>query len=72
MTKILDVYKLADEIGFAKPAVRRHILELIDAVLSSLPTIEMQHQVQENVADLIRTRCEHFAIHMRKTSRTHH
>ena len=58
--------KLADEIGFAKPEVRRRILELIDAVLSSLPTIEMHHQVQEKVADLIRTRCEHFAKYVRK------
>jgi serine/threonine-protein kinase HipA len=59
--------KLADEIGFAKPAVRRRILELIDTVLSSLPTIEIHHQVQEKVEDLIRTRCERFSKHIQKS-----
>ena len=56
--------KLADEIGFAKPEVRRRILELIDAVLSSLSIIEMHHRVQKEVANLIKTRCEDFAKNM--------
>jgi serine/threonine-protein kinase HipA len=54
---------LADEIGFAKPEVRRRILELIDAILSSLPTLEMHNQVQEEIINLIRTRCENLALH---------
>lgn len=53
--------KLADEIGFAKPEVRRRIFKLIDAILSSLPTIEIHHQIQKEVIDLIKMRCEDFA-----------
>lgn len=55
--------KLADEIGFAKPEVHRKIFELIDAILSSLPTIELHDPVQEEVANLIKMRCEHVATH---------
>ncbi len=51
---------LATEIGFAKPEVRRRIRELIEAILASLPMIERHHRVQEEIADLIRVRCENF------------
>ena len=53
--------KLAEEVGFAKPEVRRRILKLIDAILSSLRSTEIHHQVQEGVASLIKARCEDFA-----------
>lgn len=53
--------KLADEIGFSKPEVHRRILKLIDAILSSLPKIKINHQVQEKIASLIKTRCKNFS-----------
>jgi serine/threonine-protein kinase HipA len=60
---------LADEIGFAKPEVRRRILELIDSILSSLPTLETHNQVQEEIINLIRTRCENLALHFQRRIR---
>jgi serine/threonine-protein kinase HipA len=57
---IQDFDKLAEEIGFAKPEAHRRIKELIDAILSTIPTIEIHHRVQEEVAKLINTRCMHF------------
>jgi serine/threonine-protein kinase HipA len=55
--------KLAEEIGFAKPEVRRRIHQLSDAILSVIPLIDKCHQVQEGVAELIKSRCIHFAMH---------
>lgn len=52
--------RLADEIGFAKPEVRKQVFELIEIILSTIPTIETHHRVQEEVAKLIITRCENF------------
>ena len=53
--------KFADEVGFSKPEVRKRILKLSDDIIASLPVIEIQHQAQKAIADLIRNRCEHFA-----------
>ncbi len=63
--RIENFYKLADEIGFAKPEVRRCILELIDKILSLLSAVEVQHPSQEKVAGLIKTRCLNFVAHVR-------
>ena len=52
--------KLADEIGFAKPAVRRRILELIERILSTLPAVEIHHEIQAGVAEIIKERCLNF------------
>jgi serine/threonine-protein kinase HipA len=60
--------KLADEISFAKPQVRRRILELIDGILLVLLTMEAINPIQEGVANLIKTRCEKFAIMVRASS----
>jgi transcriptional regulator with XRE-family HTH domain len=53
--------KLADEIGFSKPQMRKLILKLIDAIFLKLPEIEIQRPIQEDIAHLIRTRCEYLA-----------
>ena len=60
--------KLADEVGFAKPEIRRRILELSDAILSAIPLIEKRHRIQEEVAELIKIRCMNFAMHVRAGS----
>lgn len=51
---------LADEVGLSKPEVRRRILKLIDAILSSLPRIEIMNPVQEDIKKLIEARCLNF------------
>jgi len=61
--------KMADETGLAKPEVRKRILELIDAILSSLLSIDMHDQTQHEVAELIKTRCVNFAGQMRKVGK---
>ena len=62
--------KLADEVGLAKPEVHKRILELIDAILSSLLAIEINHQSQEGVRELIKARCMHFAKHAKEKKQT--
>lgn len=57
--------KLADDVGLAKPEVRRRIQELIDSVLSNLPHMEINNHVQNGVSEIIKKRCENFATHMR-------
>ena len=56
---------LADEVGLAKPEVRRRIQTLIDSILSCLPSIEIHNNIQSGVSDIIKERCEDFASHMR-------
>ena len=46
--------RLADEVGFAKPEVRRRILELIDSIVSSLHLVEIHNQVQNGVSKIIK------------------
>ena len=55
--------KLADEAGLAKPEVRRHLFELIDAILSALFSIEMHHPAQQRVAEIIKKRCVNWGRH---------
>jgi serine/threonine-protein kinase HipA len=62
---IANFDQLANEIGFAKPEVRKRILEIIDAILLSLPLIELQNKTEVEVAGLIKTRCEDFATHIK-------
>ena len=53
--------KFADEVGFSKPEVRKRILKLSDEIIHAIPLIKMQHQSHVEIANLIRTRCKHFA-----------
>lgn len=52
--------KLADDVQLAKPEVRKRIHDLIKLILSSLSSIEIQHEVQQGVADIIKNRCNDF------------
>jgi serine/threonine-protein kinase HipA len=49
---------LAGETGLAKPMLKRRISELAEAILSTLPTLIMDHPVAADVGTLIRRRCE--------------
>jgi len=53
--------RFAEEAGFSKPEIRRRILELTEIILSVLPETEILHPVQQQVANLIKTRCTHFS-----------
>jgi serine/threonine-protein kinase HipA len=50
--------KLAEEVGLAKPLVRRRVPELADAILSTLANLEIQNPITESVAALIKKRAE--------------
>lgn len=58
--------KFADEVGLSKPEVRKRILKLSDAIMGVLPIMETQHQIQNEIARLIRNRCEHVATLFKK------
>jgi serine/threonine-protein kinase HipA len=58
--------KLAEEIGFSKVEVRRRVLKLSADILASLPQVNIQHQAQQEVADLIKKRCEHCVVLMKE------
>jgi serine/threonine-protein kinase HipA len=53
-----DFEKLAEEVGLAKPIVRRRVPELAEATIAALGKMEIAHPVAEAVAALIRKRCE--------------
>ncbi len=59
--RIKNFDKLAEDIGFAKPEIRKRIFELSDTIIETLPAIEIQHPVQEEVAELIKKRCLYFS-----------
>ena len=48
---------LSEEAKLSKPEVHRSIKRLIDRIISALPTMEINHKVQEGVSELIKTRC---------------
>jgi serine/threonine-protein kinase HipA len=50
--------RLAEEVGLAKPLVRRRVPELADAILSALPNIEIQNPITESVTALIHKHVE--------------
>lgn len=50
--------KLAEEAGLAKPLVRRRVVELADAILTTLLKLEVRNPVAEGVAVLIKKRSE--------------
>jgi serine/threonine-protein kinase HipA len=50
--------RLAEEAGFAKPMIKRRVLELAQMILSALPPITADHPVTMAVAKLIQLRCE--------------
>jgi serine/threonine-protein kinase HipA len=58
--------KLAEDIGFAKPEIRKRIIEIADVILASLPSIALHHQVQAEVSNLIKTRCLDFISLLKK------
>jgi serine/threonine-protein kinase HipA len=53
-----DFEKLAEEVGFARPLVRRRVPEMADAIIAALEKMRISHPVAEAVAALIRKRCE--------------
>jgi serine/threonine-protein kinase HipA len=57
---IKNFEQFAEEIGFSKPEVKRRISKLIEAILSALPQIEIHHEIQNEVANIIKTRCTDF------------
>jgi hypothetical protein len=50
--------KFAEQAGLAKPLVRRRVLELAQTVPDSIAKITIKQEVAQNVAALIRKRCE--------------
>jgi serine/threonine-protein kinase HipA len=60
--------QMADEVGLAKPEVRRRILEICEAILLSLPMSEIVNSEQEDVGSFINARCISFSRHMRENS----
>jgi serine/threonine-protein kinase HipA len=50
--------KLADEIGFAKPLVRKRVQELAQAAMKALDKIGMDHPVAKEVAAFIKEHCQ--------------
>jgi serine/threonine-protein kinase HipA len=53
-----DFEKLAEEAALAKPLVRRRVVELADAILTTLPKLEVRSPVAEGVVALIQKRSE--------------
>lgn len=58
--------KLAEEAGLAKPLVRRRVPELVEAILSALPELDIHSSVAEGVAALIQKRSEKVRVSFRK------
>ncbi len=50
--------RLAEEAGLAKPMMKRRVLELVEAVVSTLRTVTTDHPVTVAVAKVIQSRCE--------------
>ena len=53
-----DFEKLAEEAGLAKPIVRSRVPELAEAIVAALEKMEIAYPVGQDVAALIRKRCE--------------
>jgi serine/threonine-protein kinase HipA len=49
---------LAEEAGLAKPMVKRRVPELAETIIATLPKMELADRFAEEVAALIRQRCE--------------
>src|SRR5580658_4518264 len=50
--------QFAEETGLAKPMVRRRVMEVIEAILSALPALELVDGATEAVSRLIAARCD--------------
>ena len=50
--------QFAEEAGLAKPMVRRRVMEVIEAILSALPALELVDGTAEAVSRLIGARCD--------------
>lgn len=53
-----DFDKLAEQAAFAKPLVRRRVPELAQTVLDAIRKLPTKEEVTQNVAALIRNRCQ--------------
>jgi serine/threonine-protein kinase HipA len=53
-----DFEQLAEDAGLAKPLVRRRVPELATAAIEALGKIKITDKVADEVAGLIRKRCE--------------
>lgn len=53
-----DFEKLAEQAGLAKPLVRRRVPELAQTVLDAFSSVAIPNEVAQQVAALIRKRCE--------------
>jgi serine/threonine-protein kinase HipA len=50
--------QFAEEAGLAKPMVKRRVMEVIEAILSALPALELVDGTTEAVSRLIGARCD--------------
>jgi serine/threonine-protein kinase HipA len=50
--------QFAEEAGLAKPIVKRRVMEVIEAILSALPALELVDSTAEAVSRLIGARCD--------------
>jgi len=50
--------QFAEEAGLSKPMVRRRVMEVIEAILSALPALELVDDTTEAVSRLIAARCD--------------
>ncbi len=54
--------KFAEVAGLAKPLVQLRVTELTKAVLDSASKVERRHSISEQVADVVRKRCENILL----------
>jgi serine/threonine-protein kinase HipA len=50
--------QFAEQAGLAKPMVKRRVMEVIEAILSTLPALELVDGTAEAVSRLIGARCD--------------
>lgn len=53
--------KLAEDIHFSKPEMRRRLMSMIDAILSALSQVQIEHSIQDEILKSIKNRCMDFA-----------
>lgn len=49
---------LAEEIGFARPQVKKRVLQLAENILEKISSVTIEHKVSHAVSELIRKRCQ--------------
>lgn len=50
--------KLAEQIGFTKPLMKRRVIEQAKKVLENLPAIDVKHAVADEVRKFVGNHCE--------------